>query len=319
MFSRLSWAGFVIAIGLAACSNSTSGGMGFTMNGGDVTQPCNDLAAQLCKKLNECSSFAFSLAYMDMNQCLSRLGVSCPSGAKANGSGATATALEACAQAYASADCAALVAGVAPAACNIHGSLATNAPCGSSVQCMGDNSYCNIPANQICGVCATRSGLGGPCTQTSDCNLDLACASSGMCVTPGDTGAQCNLQKPCKVSLSCVNQKCSAPVGAMGTCDPNVQNCDYAAGLFCNTSNTCIPYKVASAGAMCGLSTTSDSYTLCTGTLLCATPTMSLRGTCPPISMDGAMCDPNGLKSACLAPAVCVNGVCVLDDPSSCH
>jgi hypothetical protein len=318
MFSRLSWAGFVIAIGLAACSNNTSGGGGFNMTGGDVTQSCNDLAAKLCMKLNQCSSFAFSLAYTDMNQCLSRVGVTCPSGAKASGSGATAAALEACAQAYASADCAALVAGVAPSACNIHGSLAAGAACGSSVQCMGDNSYCNIPANQICGVCATRSGPGGPCTQAGDCNLDLACASTGMCVTPGDTGAQCNPQKPCKVSLSCVNQQCSAPVGAMGTCDPNVQNCDYSAGLFCNASNKCIAYKTAAAGAMCGLSSTSDSYTLCNGTLLCPTTSMSLRGTCPMISMDNAMCDPNGLQSQCLAPAVCVNGMCVLDDPSSC-
>jgi hypothetical protein len=318
MFRRLCWVGFAIAIGVAGCS---SNGPNMTGNNtsGDVTQACNDLASQLCSKLNACSSFAFSLAYTDMNQCNSRVALSCPSGAKANGSGATAASLEMCAQAYNSANCADLIAGIAPSGCNIHGTLPVGAACGSSVQCMGDNSYCNIPANQMCGVCATLAGAGQACMQATDCQLGLACASSGMCVTPGDMGAHCDTQHPCRVSFTCVNGTCAPPVEAMGTCDPNAQNCDYAAGLFCNTTNKCVPYKTAGAGAMCGLSATSDSYTVCTGTVLCPTPSMSLKGTCPTISADNAMCDPMGITSECLAPAICVNGTCLVDDPSSCH
>jgi hypothetical protein len=323
MIKRVSWVWSAIAVASAACSSNTNS----SGDGGPSTGPgnamlqmvCNDLSTQLCSKLNSCSSFAFSLAYPDMNTCITRVALTCPSGANANGSGATVAALQACSQAYSTANCADLVSGKQPDACNIHGTLMTGAPCGSSVQCAGANSFCNIPGNQVCGTCDTLAALGGPCAQITDCQLGLACSSTGMCVTPGTMGAACSAMQPCATSLSCVNAKCAAPGGMGDTCDPNAQNCDYTKGLFCNVSNKCVAYQMAGPGAMCGLSTTSTSYTLCTGTGLCPSVNMSVRGTCPTVPADNAACDPMYITSVCLPPAACVNSKCVLSDPSSCH
>jgi hypothetical protein len=306
----------LVAAAVVACSGSTAGTV-------SSTQACSDLAMNLCTKLNSCAPFYVTLDYGSVSQCAARSAIDCPDVLMANGSGATASDVEACAQAYASASCEALESNSPPPACQIAGTLAAGAVCGSNQQCLGPNAYCKIAPTAICGACATQSAAGGACTSSDDCQSGLVCgaavgATSGSCVSPGAAGAMCDSGHPCQSTLVCSNTTCSMPVQAGGACDPQAQNCDLTQGLFCNpTSKVCAQVQTAAAGAACGFSASSNTYTVCANGAQCNGATATMQGTCGSVAADGAACGSN--MATCMAPAICVNDVCTIPNPSSCH
>jgi hypothetical protein len=304
-----------------ACSSSSS------KSGGNVTaeQACADLAGTLCDTIAMCSPFGFQVVYADAATCKSRAALTCPMGLMANGSKATPSDLEACKQAYATAKCDDLIAGNQPTACQLQGSLMAGSACAGNLQCAGANSYCNVPANQACGVCATRAAAGATCSASSDCQSGLVCGMAtgqamGSCVTPGAAGATCDSPHPCQSAFACVGGTCSPRVGAGAACDASAQNCDTIKGLYCSSSRVCATIATAGAGGACGITGTTAAPTLtaCTAGGTCKLPMGSLAGTCQAPAMDGAMCDPNNGPS-CITPAVCTNGVCKVPDPTACR
>jgi hypothetical protein len=314
---RWMWPAIVTAM---ACSGSTS-------TSGNVTpeQACADLAGALCDKIASCSSFGFQLVYPDAATCKSRAALTCPMGLMANGATAKPSDLEACKQGYVNAACDDLVAGNQPAACQLTGSLMAGAACAENLQCAGANSYCNIPANQTCGVCATRAAAGAACGQTSDCQSGLVCGKGtgqamGTCVTPGAEGGSCDSPHPCKSPLVCVTQTCSKPVGPGGACDSGAQNCDILQGLYCSQAKVCTMALTAGAGGACGVTgtTAAPTATLCMAGSTCKLPSNGFMGTCQAPAADGAMCDATNGPS-CISPAVCTNGACKIPDPTACR
>jgi hypothetical protein len=239
----------------------------------------------------------------------------CADAVNANGSGANASNVEACAQGYQSATCGDLESNNPPSACQVHGSLAAGTACGSSVQCSGD-SYCHIAANQVCGVCAALVAANASCAQSSDCQKGLTC-SKGTCVSAVAQSATCMAGgPPCQTGLACVGGTCQQTVGTAGqTCDVTAQNCDVTKGLYCVTSGTCQKVAIAAAGQACGV--VSGTYTLCQGGAPCTVAMGSTMGSCATNAANGATCGSNG--QGCMAGATCVNNLCTLPNASSCH
>jgi hypothetical protein len=305
----------VAAAAVVACSGK----------GGSAVSPaqaCSDLASAICNKLNSCAPFYVTLAYGSVSQCMTRAAIGCPNLISANGSGATAGDVEACAQAYPSASCADLESNTSPSACQIAGTLPAGSACGGDQQCAGPNGYCKIAASAVCGTCATQSAAGGACSTSDDCQVGLVCgtasgATMGSCVSAGAAGAACSDAHPCQATLVCYNATCSAPVEAGGACDATAQNCDGTQGLFCNpTSKVCAQVQTAMSGAACGYSASSNTYTLCANDGTCNGSTQTTQGTCGSIASDGAACGSN--MANCMDPAVCVNNTCTLPNAASC-
>jgi hypothetical protein len=307
----------IAAVTVLACSGSTSS------SNVSPTQACSDLATNICNKLNSCAPFYVTIAYGSVSECTARAAIDCPQTISASGSGATASNVEACAQAYTSASCADLESNTAPSACTIAGTLTAGAMCGASQQCVGPNGYCKTSATAVCGTCATLSAAGAACTSNSDCQAGLVCgtaagATMGACVTAGAAGAMCDAGHPCGGTLVCYNTTCSAPVEAGGACDATAQNCDLTSGLYCNpTSKVCAQATTAAAGGSCGYSASANTYTLCSSGATCNGETATTQGTCGAVAADGAACGSN--MATCTAPAICVNNVCTLPNPQSCN
>jgi hypothetical protein len=301
-------------VAMVACSSSNSGGSV------SVSQACTDLSSAICAKLQSCDPFFFSVIYADTTTCVNASQGPCADAVNANGSGANASNVEACAQGYQSAKCGDLESNNPPSACQVHGSLAAGTACGSGVQCSGD-SYCHIAANQLCGVCAALVGANGSCAQSSDCQRGLTChtpsgSTTGTCVSPVAQGGTCMAGgPPCQTSLACVGGTCQAPVGPMQTCDKTAQNCDITQGYVCGTSGMCEKITIASPGQPCGL--LNGTYTLCQGNATCPIPMGSTMGTCPTVAANGATCGSNG--EWCMAGATCANNLCTVPNASSCH
>jgi hypothetical protein len=296
---------------VVACSSSSGGG-GSNVS---VQQACTDLANDLCSKLQSCYPFLIQYDYGDMAACATANAQTCPDSVQANGSTTTGSDVEACAQAYASASCTALASNQPPSACQLHGTLSAGQACGSDLQCSGQ-SYCNIPAGQACGVCAAQGAAGATCKSAdSACQAGLVCTGSGTktCALPGAQGATCDTTHPCQAALSCVNGTCAAGLAAGEKCSTTAQNCDLTQGLICNAQSVCAKITLASPGSTCGL--VSGSYVLCSGGASCVTGQNGM-GTCSASAANGQACGADA--GACMAPAVCVNGLCTVPDATSC-
>ncbi len=302
-------------VAMLACSSS-SGGLGSSVS---TTQACTDFASALCGKLNSCAPFLMQLEYGSVSACEQLEQGPCTEAVGANGSGANGSNVEACAQAYMSESCADLESNNTPSACQVHGSLAAGTPCGSGIQCSGD-SYCNVPSNATCGVCAALVASGGSCSNDGDCQKGLVChkpngSGTGTCVAPVAQGASCSAGgAPCALPNVCFMGTCQAPGGAGAKCDAVANNCDFTQGLYCQ-SGTCTKVAVATAGQACGL--VNGTYTLCGSGTQCMLAGTSGMGTCSAAAANGAACGSNG--QSCMPGAVCVNNLCTVPNPASCH
>lgn len=321
--------GIAAALVLAACSGcssdkSSSGGFDAGAEaeaGGGVTptQACTDFATAVCGRLQACAPFGVQVIYGDQATCVQRTALACSPSLGASGSQITAAQMDACAQAIGAETCDQAFNNAQPAACNVPGTLANGAACGSDAQCQ--SGHCEITTfGTVCGTCAQRAAAGGSCGVDADCAAGLVCApsSSGMggtCAIPGASGASCSPTQPCLRTLTCLNGKCQTPLAAGTTCT-SATDCNGGQGLYCDPqSKTCKQEQTATAGQPC--LDVNGTLTVCTASAACIAMDRGLEGTCHATAMDGNPCGP-GID--CVPPAICSKDAkCVLPDPSSCH
>lgn len=298
--------GLGLAVWLVACSSDSTGAGASTPEGA-----CDQLVNAICSKLNECAPLLVRLSYKDVNDCVARQKDQCVKSANAPSSGATPSAVSACASAYSSATCD-TVFGPLDACKTPAGQLADGAPCGDGAQCAGRR--CNTTAGSQCGACTTKAGAGANCDSSSDCDESLRCAQNGKCVAPSKAGAPCGETQPCVAPLVCSKGTCATGAGAGASC-ANGETCDAVKGLFCESqSKVCKELKLAKAGETCGF--VDGTIVGCEAAGKCKVTTGQMTGTCQAAVADGAACTADGPD--CQAPADCVNGVCTIPDPLAC-
>ncbi|MEW5855510.1 MAG: hypothetical protein AB2A00_42445 [Myxococcota bacterium] len=296
----------------AGASNSSSSGS----EGPLVTseEACSALAAASCEKLNGCSPWLLQYVYGDLETCIERGKLGCPDIVTANGSGATAVALKACADALPGATCDDYFTDRGPSECLFSGSLGNGTACAAGAQCQ--SGACKVPAGQTCGTCGPRGGAGSTCTSSADCEAGLLCAGNGVCVSYGEGGASCDANHPCLPSLVCNSGTCASVGGPGASCDPQINNCNGYVGLFCNAaSSTCQSVNLVGAGAACGA--INGGYTLCSTSGVCRVG-QNQQGTCLGAAADGNTCDVQQ-GPRCLSPAACASGQCKLSNPDACQ
>jgi hypothetical protein len=309
----------------ATTSNDAGTGAASDGAGGDASSQdaaCTAFVEAVCARLQACAPFAITYFFGDLATCAARGRLNCPSLFNSSGTGASPSAVQACARAYPTTTCDDLLSNKPPSACVFQGSLAAGAACGADAQC-SSSAYCNIAVGQTCGACAPRLAAGGTCSADANCQTGMVCfkqnnAPTGSCVVPGGQGATCDATHPCLQTLGCsAAGTCGPALGAGAPC--SVQNCDFLHGLYCNTlTRVCARIQESGAGNPCGITLTA-TYAVCTASGRCALATGSTTsGTCEATAADGAMCDAaNG--PPCLGPAVCQGGVCTLPDATRCH
>jgi hypothetical protein len=279
--------------------------------GPSVQDACMAFATAFCDRLNACTPFALQVSYGDPNTCAQRGALLCIPALMSNGSSITPTQMEACAQAVAQETCDEALDNPQPSACDVPGTLATGAVCGSHAQCQ--SGYCKLTAGTLCGTCTDHSGNGAQCQLDSDCAATLIC-NNGTCVGPAQAGVTCGSTQPCMRSLSCIGGKCQAPLGVGAACTA-ATDCDAAHGVYCNTqTKKCAQTQVAPTGQPCGI--VSGNLVACANGDSCANISNG-TGTCHQPAADNAPCGP-GIP--CVPPAVCTSTArCTLPNPSVCH
>jgi hypothetical protein len=315
---------------LAACG-ACSSSKGDTAAGGDgggsadvvvetgpsAADACLAFATAFCNRLEACTPFALQVSYGDANSCAQRGVLLCVPALSANGSTITPTQMETCAQAVEQETCDEALDNPQPSACDVPGTLAVGAVCGSHAQCQ--TNYCKLTPGTLCGTCTAHSGNGAQCQLDSDCAATLIC-NGGTCVGPAQSGAACGSTQPCMRSLVCIGNKCQTPLGSGAACTgttptTGVSDCDAAHGLYCNTqTKKCAQTQIAPTGQPCGI--VSGNLVACANGDSCGNVSNG-QGTCHQPAGDGAVCGPD---IACVAPAVCTSTArCTLPNPSVCH
>jgi len=316
-------------VALLACSGNSATVVGSDDGGGATSEggadggsgvtnamAASDAANAYCARAASCAPAYVTIAYGTTDECVQRLGASLLQGITANGSNETPSIVEECTTAITNASCSDLLGRNLPAVCTPPaGSLADGTACAEDSQCSGGR--CHIAAGTVCGTCGEPSNAGTACSQDDDCANGMKCsAANSTCQPYGAMGAACDADRVCNPTYACVNGTCGAPGVANTPCTTS-DECDELHGIFCDGTK-CTSVGFAPAAGACGL--VSGVLTLCEGPAGdcqgVAAPTY--RGTCVAAAADGAACDAtNG--PMCTAPAVCVNSVCELPDPTMCH
>jgi hypothetical protein len=312
----------LLSAALVACSSSSGG----SADGGttvSAAQAASDGASAFCARAQACAPAYVQLEWGDVATCSTRFGAQLVGTLASTGTSDTPSQIEACAKALPTISCDDLLGNSTPAPCRaMPGSLANGAVCGDDSQCSG--GHCKVPSQQTCGVCTTFAAAGASCTLDGDCDNGLTCFG-GTCVTPVASGGACDTTShPCLPTLACNAGTCGTPGAAGASCDPTATDtCDNLHGVFCDgATSKCVTAAFAQTGAPCGY--VSGTLTICLAGpgnaeaeckgLSATSPT----GTCQAPAADGASCNAT-TGPFCLAPSVCVNGACQLDDPSACH
>jgi hypothetical protein len=115
-------------------------------------------------------------------------------------------------------------------------------------------------------------------------------------------GQACNGSSECTAPATCRAKKCTGPSQSGGGCYVDT---DCVAGLGCSVSETCGAVTWAKAGEPCG-----DLARCLVG--VCAS-----SGKCPAVVPDGQPC-PTDDEHTCDSLALCVGGVCTLEDTVAC-
>ena len=273
-----------------------------------VDQACSEFSAAVCGRMRACTPFLLQAVYGDTKTCAARSSLQCKPMLAAAGSQALAPQIEFCAKAISSEGCDEALDNPQPSACDIGGALAEGAPCAAGQQCQ--TAYCKTAAGSVCGTCVKRVGSRYACLGDSDCVAGLVC-DRGACAAPGAPDAPCGGALPtCSRALTCISGICKKPSPVGARC-ASPTDCDGNQGLYCNIlTRQCTQTRVTGAAQACGI--VGNTLVGCSAGAAC------FRGRCTPPAADGASCDPlNG--PACLAPAQCMNGKCVVPDPASCR
>jgi len=269
----------------------------------------------------------------------------CGGFAKAPGAQPMADEMRACAAWLASPAACHATYGSVDVSCYLRGTLATNAPCASGVQCQ--SGVCAPPTGggpaQFCGRCAELVGSGASCLQTSAsdpqkvCDVGLICSGLGKCVAPVKAGEACSSDQstptylPCVLGLICDlpsgkggSQVCRAPGGVGEACTEGICGfnlycvngvCSAAAGEGqpCSAANGC------AAGLYCPAAIGIDAGAL--GNVCTSIPVVGAGALClppndhgyPPECEAGLQC--SGSAGSVCAPFPAVGSKC---PPSGC-
>jgi hypothetical protein len=303
---RMHWPWALIAF--AACSGRSPCSGSSNASGG-AEQACVDWATRYCARLEACAPLSVQVGYGDVAQCIARNEPVCSSVLAAQGTGHTPASMEACALAYDSAACDEVVVGKPPASCNVAGSLPQGAPCGDSSQCSAESSYCRIGDDRACGLCSPRGSTGSACDSDRDCDYGLVCYFT--CMPPVSLGARCDgMTRQCPSTLICLDYTCSPTAQEGAPCDPRADACDRDHGLYCDPqARICSHFTVSEVGGPCGAGTACRAG-------FCVPNDRSETWTCAQNAADGSRCD-RVFGPQCLAPARCVDSICVL--PAAAH
>jgi hypothetical protein len=285
-------AGAVLAVGVTACSSSSSGSdtgtdaggtdggggsdSSSTVDGSAAVTACAAEATAICTLRSTCSMmFNIERNFPDIATCEARTQQTCVAALAANGAGQTPAGITACGAAYPDEACNDYFDGNPVAACvPPAGTLATGAACGASSQCT--STFCAVSQYQVCGTCQALPAVGATCQVTADCGRDLACAvatgaTMGVCAAYGVSAASCLTGvAPCGAGLACVDDDvttmtmgtCMAQGSTVGaSCDATrktAANCNADLGITCIPTaagsgiGTCTNITLVTAGTACG-------------------------------------------------------------------
>lgn len=278
---------------------------------GDAQAACARRATAYCARLASCYPTEARALFGNVPTCEATIAIACTPTLLARGSTTTPADVDACAAAIPGAACEALFGGNDPPdACKTkRGTLTDGATCGFGAQCA--SARCAIGG--ACGQCAAPAGADEACTDTFDCAYGLVCAD-GACAAPRGMNEACNARRPCKLPLICDMGNCAAPLPLGEPCRRADDTCDRTAALYCTPYSECDVATFATRGA-CGPIAGG-------GFAICAAGTACWRGgtgvmECVPLAPFGAACDDRA-GPGCLAPATCVNHVCVVKTEASC-
>ena len=278
---------------------------------------CDGYATKFCERLSACSLPYLTGVYGTMQGCQERLGLECRTEATLAGSGLTGATGMACAGALGTASCEDLLGDSVPA-CQLKGTLAKGAACGSGTQCA--SGFCRLPETAFCGKCDTPGGADAPCDSDSSCEFPLLCSEAGRCARAGAEGEFCNETRPCKAAgLFCAGDNtCKRPSGEGKACNRSapmpLQPCEIGFSCRPSANGLCRSIRLVEVGQNCGISPSGSTVILCTASGSC------VNGMCRPPGKDGERCTPSPLgdSGGCLPPALCLEGLCKLPDPASC-
>jgi hypothetical protein len=278
----------------------------------DDAKACQAFAAGICARLNSCAPALVVSEYGDQNSCTARNASACVLGLHAPDSVGSAAGLGSCTSALPELSCHALLENAMPPTCRLADGVRLNGQsCSSHTQCA--STRCARAANVACGTCATLAAAEQACTVSGDCSSGLIC-SAGMCRAPGASGSSCDAAHPCAFPLTCAHGSCATALAANAPCQWNDDRCDRYAGLACGSSNTCAPWRNASAGQPCG--SAASTWAVCSAGSSCSSAAAD-GGVCEGPLSDGSACRADGGPS-CLTPARCIAGVCTIESPAVC-
>jgi hypothetical protein len=298
----LVWLGFTVG-----CSGDVENG------GSTSADACTRLLTLSCQRSTECGTLFTQTHFADVSSCVAAIGSLCTAAATLPGSGPLVTDYDACEPAYRAASCDSLQSGNLPAACEPKpGTLADGSSCAASSQCQ--SSYCKIDyaADSDCGVCSTRSRVGGSCQGSSQCEDGLVCAfgsATPTCALPQAADQNCDTAHPCQNTLRCLDGACAAPLGAGAACTGAV-DCDVRLGLWC-TAGTCQPISLADPGQSC-----DSAGTWCRAPGSCSKASAADARTCVARKPNGAACEDS---TECTVASVCSDGVCTVFQYPTCQ
>ena len=198
---------------------------------------CDGYAAKFCERLLVCSRPYLDGVYGTMERCQERLGLECRTEATLAGSGLVGAAGMACAQALGMASCEDLLGNSVPA-CQVKGTLAKGAACGSGSQCA--SGFCRRPETAFCGTCDSAGAADAPCDSDDSCQFPLLCSEAGRCAQPAAEGEFCNETRPCQAALlfCAADNTCKRPSAEGKACNRSapmpLQPCEI--GFSCRPS-----------------------------------------------------------------------------------
>jgi hypothetical protein len=279
----------------------------------DPQVECATFSRTLCARLESCSAFLVIGAYGSQDVCVTRSTRACLDNFALPDTITSAEGLAGCTAALGSLGCGPLLENGWPEACQLApGARVDGLACSSDAQCASTRCTRATRAAR-CGVCAPRAQAEQPCLASSDCLLGLVCASDDKCRAPAALGMPCDTTHPCAAPQMCAAGTCQAALANGASCDYANDRCDAYAGLSCDyTTSRCKPWVRSPAGQACGY--TSQGWAACSGGATCRYGTQNAL--CEAPAQDGAACAAQG--PACLSPARCVEGVCVLGTLGDC-
>ncbi len=287
--------------GMPAASGAAGSGAG---GSSPVTAACTAYANARCTHYRDCLGVSFGLAYASLADCVAVTSQYCPLEVGAPGTSRSVAQLTACAEATVPQTCAEWLS-AAPAACVLPGTQVEGASCEYNSQCA--STYCAQTGGAWCGKCQARSTLGQECAiGVSSCAFGLVCAAH-VCATPKAEEQACASSAECRADLRCSAGLCGKPQAVGAVCDSNNPSCALdSVCLVTGSSATCVKPSFVSVGATCD----STTPKFCNGPSHCldSSGMGSNDGTCTANAAPGASCAVLG----CLAPARCLNDVCVL-------